>query len=189
MITLTCKQREGTSRGVSKRLRRDGMIPYVLYAQGKVIELGACNRHEIENTFRSLRSGFLPTTVFLLKDGKNQRKAIVKEIQYAPTTYEVIHIDFMELVDNHTVEVNVPVECSNIADCLGVKLGGWLRHVLRHIKVRCLPKDIPSHFELDVKDLDVCKGKRVKDLNIPKNVESLVSLEEVVVSVVKRNKA
>ncbi len=71
----------------------------------------------------------MPTTVFTLSDGKKERRAIIKDIQYHLTTYHVSHIDFEELVDNVPVSVKVPVNCIGVADCMGIKFGGFLRQV------------------------------------------------------------
>ncbi len=187
MITLNAIRREGKVKSEINQLRRKGFIPFVLYSKDAATEIGAVPSSEMEAAMRSLRPGFLPTTVFTLKTASGkERKVIVKEIQYKPTSYEVIHLDFLELVDGNKVEVKVPVEFLNSVDCIGVKLGGLLRHVLRHIKVSCLPKDIPSHFEIDIKDLDVHQSRKVKDVVVPQGVKFLANENDVVVAIVKR---
>jgi large subunit ribosomal protein L25 len=186
MTIITCTERKKTSKGDVARLRRDGRIPYVLYSKGRQPELGSFVKAEFDAILRSLQQGFLPSTVFSLKDGSKERKAIVREIQYHPSTYEILHIDFLELNKDIPVEVKVPVEFVNSVDCIGAKLGGYLRHVKRHLQVRCLPKDIPSHFDIDVKDLGIAQSKRVRDIAIPKNVTCLLQQDESVVTVAKR---
>ncbi len=84
------------------------------------------------------------------------------------------------------IDVKVPIELMNQVDCSGVKLGGFLRSLIRHLKVRCLPKDIPSHFEIDVKELGLNQYRRVSDLQIPKGVKALEKPNEIVVSVLKK---
>ncbi len=100
--------------------------------------------------------------------------------------YSVIHLDFEELHSDVPVTVKVPIEMTGVVDCIGVKLGGILRQVIRHVKVRCLPKDIPSCFYLDVKSLDLRQSRRLNDLEIPETLRPLVDLNEVAVLIAKR---
>lgn len=186
MINITCSTRDGTSKGDARRLRRDGNIPMVVYSKGQPAELGSVSRAEIEAAMRSIRPGFLPVTVFTLKDDSGRtRTVLAREVQYKPTTYEITHIDFLELEPKRMVEVKVPVEFLNAGECIGVKLGGQLRHIMRHVRVRCLPANIPSHFEVDVKELGIRQTRRVRDLNIPDTVTCVAHIEGVVVSVMK----
>src|SRR5438445_8839691 len=91
--------RNAKNQGETKVLRREGKIPCVLYSKGAVGENGFVNKEAIDTVLRELEFGFLPTTVFSIKNksGKNC-KAIIKDITYKVTTYEVLHIDFMELI-------------------------------------------------------------------------------------------
>ena len=186
MISITYSAREETSKGGVRRLRREGRIPVVIYSEGRPAEVGSVACTEIEAGMRSMLPGSLPVTLFELKDPSGKiRKAVVREIQYKPTTYEVIHIDFLELSEQRMVDVKVPVEFVNASECVGVKLGGQLRHILRHVSVRCLPTDIPSQFAVDVKELGIRQSRRVKDLDIPDTVTCTANIEDVVASVVK----
>ena len=187
MITITCKAREVQKKGDVKRLRREGFIPFVLYSEGKNSEAGTIPKAELEAAMRKIRPGFLPTTIFSLKSEKGEERSVVaREVQYKPTTYQILHIDFMELHEKTPVEVKVPIDLVNTVDCIGVKLGGFLQYVMRHIKVRCLPKDIPSHFEIDVKELNIAQSKRVRDIATPATVKCLDAQENVVITIAKK---
>jgi large subunit ribosomal protein L25 len=187
VITITCMSRENQKKGDVKRLRREGQIPCVVYSKGKAAESCSVLKTDIEAAMRNMQAGFLPTTVFCLKtnDGR-ERQVLAREVQYAPTTYAIMHMDFMEMSENVPVYVKVPVELTNVVDCVGVKLGGFLQTIMRHVKVRCLPKKIPSHFEVDVKELDIFGTKRVKDLVVATDVKCLENKENVVVTVSKK---
>lgn len=187
MIAITCKSRKVQKKGDVKRLRREGHIPFVMYSKGKSAEAGSVPQSEIAAAMRKIPKGFLPTTVFVMKDEQGQdRKVVVREVQYAPTTYEVVHIDFMELNDATKVEVKIPIELTNTVDCVGVKLGGFLQTVMRHVKVKCFPKDMMSHFEIDVKDLDIHQSRRVSDLVLPAGVTCTEAPKNVLVTVCKK---
>jgi len=184
---LQITERSAKTKGEVNQLRRERQIPVCIYSQGKPADIASCGEVELQTILRNMRPGFLPTTVFSLKAGKGKaRRAVIKDIQYKPTTYEVVHLDFQELHDDTLVDIKVPIECLNQMDCSGVKLGGFLRTLIRHLKVRCLPKNIPSHFEIDVKELGLNQNRRVSDLKIPQGVRALEKPNEIIVSVLKK---
>jgi len=174
------------SKGATKALRRQGTIPCVVYSKGTVGPNCAVSKVAIDTVLRELETGFLPTTIFILKDASGKkRRAIIKDIQYKVTTYEVEHIDFMELIDDVKIDVKVPLQCLGVIECVGIKAGGYLRQVKLHIPVRCFPKDIPSHFEVNVQDVDIRQTRRLSDVKIPARVIPLMKPEDVVVTIVK----
>jgi large subunit ribosomal protein L25 len=186
-MKLQTVKRVADSKSEVKRLRREGFIPAVLYVKEKNGEILAVNANEFNAYLRQVKSGHLPTTVFTLVDETGrERRVLVKEIQYEITTYAVTHLDFEELTDDHKINVKVPIECIGQVDCVGIKLGGVLRQVIRHVRVRCLPKDLPSYFQLDIRELGIKQSKRLSDLEIPAAVRPLVDLNEVVAVIVKR---
>lgn len=170
-----------------KKIRREGDIPAVLYVKGKATDSMTVKGVEFQTLLRGVQPGRLSTMLFTLVDEKGkERKAILKEIQYEPTTYKVQHLDFEELFNELKVSVKVPIECTGIVDCAGVKLGGVIRQVIRFLRVRCLPKDIPSVLQVDVKNLGLFESKRLSDLSIPETVRPLADLNEVAVVIAKR---
>lgn len=186
-VEIQIQTRAASSKGETKKIRRKGMIPVVIYSKGKSSVYGSISQVDFETCLRNLQAGFLPTQIFSLKDQNGKKtRAILKDVQYEVTTYNVIHLDFQELVENTHVDVKVPVECLNQVDCAGVKEGGFLRPIMRHVKVRCLPRDIPSHFAIDVRELRLNQFKRVSDLGIPSAIRPLGRADDIVVTVVKR---
>jgi large subunit ribosomal protein L25 len=186
-MKLKTIKRTAGSKGETNKLRREGYIPVVLYVRGKEGLTLAIETAEFASFLRSVKQGHLPTSIFTLVDENgSEHRAIVKDIQYDITNYAVKHLDFEELVDDQKVNIKVPIECVGMAECIGIKLGGVLRQVIRHVRVRCLPKDLPSFFELNVKELALKQTKRLSDLTIPENVRPLMGLNEVVAVIVKR---
>jgi large subunit ribosomal protein L25 len=186
-MKLQTVDRKGTKKSDVKRLRREGFIPAVLYRRSQPGENIAVNGSQFSAILRHVKPGHLPTTIFSLNDesGK-ERRVIIKEIQYAITTYDVTHLDFEELLPDHKINVKVPIECIGQVDCVGIKLGGVLRQPIRHLRIRCLPKDMPLFLEIDVQHLALFQTKRLHDLDIPPTVRPLVDLNEVVAAIVKR---
>ena len=186
-MKLQTVKRAADKKSEAKKLRREGFIPAILYARGQAGEAIAVNGNEFASYLRNIKPGHLPTTAFSLVDetGK-ERRVLIKDIQYEITTYDVTHLDFEELLKDQKINVKVPIECTGVVDCVGVKLGGVLRQVIRHVRVRCLPKDMPTFFELDIRELGLRQSKRLSDIQIPKTVRPLVNLNEVVAVIVKR---
>ncbi|MDR3624337.1 MAG: 50S ribosomal protein L25 [Chlamydiales bacterium] len=186
-MKLTVSKRSGSSKQELSQIRRAGNVPAVLYSKGEVGQAIEVNGAEFRAILRNIKKGCLSTTVFLLKgDGAHQHRAILKDIQYEPTTYDVWHLDFEELFDTVPVTINVPIQCVGVVDCVGIKLGGVLRQVIRTLKVSCLPKDIPSEFQLDIKELLLFQTKRLADIALPSGMRPVANMNEVAVVIAKR---
>lgn len=185
-MKLKAVERASIKKNDTKRLRREGKIPAILYSHGKEGKLITLDAAEFNTALRKMKPGHLPTTTFTLEIDGKEIKAIIKDIQYQLTTYQVSHVDFEELIAGVPVSVKVPIQCIGVADCAGIKLGGFLRQVIRQLKVECLPQDIPAEFVVDVKELGIKQSKRLSDIPMPKGVKPLANLEEVVVVIGKR---
>jgi large subunit ribosomal protein L25 len=185
-MKLTANVRTAQKKNDVKRIRRAGDVPGVIYSSKKGTESICVKGEEFAAILRSVAPGQLPTTVFALDLGGKERKALIKDVQYDPTTYRPIHLDFEELLDGVMVNVKVPISCTGVVDCVGIKLGGFLRQVIREVRVQCLPKDIPTSFAVDVSSLAIHQTKRLADIQMPKGVRPLALLTEVVVVIAKR---
>lgn len=185
-MKLTVTKRSGVRKSEAKEIRRKGNIPAVLYSVGNTCVNLEIEGNQFKTIIREIKAGRLSTTKFVLNDNGKDRNAIVKDIQYHPTTYQILHLDFEELIDNTPVNVKVPIFCTGTVECLGIKLGGFLRQVIRTVKVECLPKDIPAEFVIDVRELGIRQSKRLRDLALPKGVRPLAPMDEVVVVIAKR---
>lgn len=168
------------------RLRREGCIPAVFYGQSQAVQPIFVKQDEVAGILREMHSRPLATEIFELYDGRKSYRALIKEIQYHRTTYAIEHIDFIFIADNSLVTVNVPIQITGAAECVGVKLGGFVRQVIRSIKVVCLPQDIPRELVLDVRDMQIAQSKRLSDLVIPAGVRVYAKMNEVAVVIAKK---
>ena len=180
-MELNIKKKESKQ---NRRLRREGKIPAVTYGNGPS-ESVVVERSEFEAVLRKIEEGCLPTTVLALK-GDVDAKAIVKGIQYDVTSYDVIHLDLQLLDDKKAVNVNVPIHFTGANECSGIKLGGVLRQVIRHVPVNCLPKDIPSKVVLDVAELNIGGTKRLGDITFSEGVQMRAKPQDVAVVIAKK---
>lgn len=185
-MELEIKARKAEKKIENKKIRRAGGIPAIIYSQGKVGTTFEVDAVAFQKVLNQIVPGTLSTTIFTLKEGSKTKKAIVKDIQYHRTSYNVIHLDFEELIDSVPVSLNVPIQCVGVVDCIGIKLGGNLRQVSRSLKVKALPKDIPSHIEIDITNMNVGEEKKLADIAIPSGVRPLSDMNTLAVVIAKK---
>jgi large subunit ribosomal protein L25 len=185
-MKLNAQERTKTTKGEVSALRRSGKIPAVLYRRGSTNTLLHVQGDAFQAVLRGIKPGQLATQIFELEVGDARISAILKEVQYHPTTYNILHLDFQELRKDFPISVNVPVVCVGVADCVGIKLGGFLRQVLRSVRVRCPSNAIPKLFTLDITSLGIRQAKRLSDIDLPEGVEPLIAKNEVLAVIAKR---
>jgi large subunit ribosomal protein L25 len=185
-MKLKIEKRLSVKKSDSNRIRREGNIPAVLYSQGVANENISVDGVQFAEVLRKMVSGRLSTIKFSLVDGDAEVSAVVKDIQYHPTTYQVLHMDFERLIPGSPITLNVPVEFTGVATCTGIKLGGFLRTVVRHLKVSCVPEKIPEFFTLDVEKLAIGQSLRLSSIKMPEGVVPKGALTEVAVVIAKR---
>ncbi len=185
-MKLTVHERKSMKKGETNKIRREGNIPGVLYGKGKANRNIVINGEELRAILRDLKSGLLSTTIFNVHDGKESYRAIIKDIHYHVANYNILHLDLTMLEDHQPISLNVPIQIVGAADCVGVKLGGFLRQVIRSMKVSCLPKDIPQGFVLDVRELGMNQSKRLSDIALPASVMPLAKMNEIAVVIAKK---
>lgn len=183
-MKLKMFRRAGSAKSELGEIRRAGNVPAILYTAGKEGERIAIDGVDLKTVLRTIVPGRLPTTRFTLVEGDKEISVIPKEIQYHPTTYQVMHMDFM--VPQELVKVRVPIECAGAAECQGIKLGGFLRQVVRYARVECPASAVPEAFSIDIRDLVIGQSKRLSDLAMPQGVRPLDNLNEVIVVIAKR---
>lgn len=185
-MKLKAVKREGKHKSELTGIRRDGNIPAIFYGPNQKNVLISLDGSDFHRILRNIEKGHLSTSILELDlDGKIY-SVLVKDIQYHRTTYKIEHIDLVLVDDQHLVNVNVPIECVGIEASPGIQIGGFLRQILRTVRVRCFPKNIPSVFQIDVSDLNLSESKKLSALSIPEKVRPLASLNEVVVVIAKR---
>ncbi len=167
-ISLSVEQRFQTGKGPSRRLRAAGKIPAILYGKNsEPLSLILKMQDLIKATEKG---GSNPIFELNIKGGEGAatRSAILKERQVRPLDSALLHIDFLEVSMDEALEVHVPIECDG--NPVGVEKGGMFQQVIRELKVRCLPGDIPSVIKVDVTNLDLGHALHVSDLTLPERV-------------------
>lgn len=171
--TLEMVPRQAAGSRESRRLRRNGFIPAILYGHGeKNVELAA-KREAVEAVVRH-GSRFVELT------GAVKTAAVVRELQWDAMGSEPLHIDLLRVSKSDKVKVRVPVDLKG--ECPGQRAGGILSIVLHEIELECPAEAIPDHIHAQVGHLEVGHAIKVKDLELPKGARALADAEETVVT-------
>ena len=176
--------RENLGKKMSKNLRKQGMIPAVLYGQEPV----ALPYTGFSVSFDGVRKLIYTPEIHLVSiemgDGRKVN-AILKEIQFHAVSDAILHLDFQEVFADKPVEMHVPVEL--IGHAVGVKAGGKLTQAMRKLKVKGLAEQIPEKLTVNVDHLELGKTIKVGELQFD-HVE-LISPKNAVVCAVKMTRA
>lgn len=187
-ISMEAFLREEKGTVVSRRLRKQGLIPAVIYGKKENILIGVEER-KLEGILHSAYGENVIVNLHLKKDEKKEmnKKVFIKEIQHNPLTDKILHVDFYQFTLDKEITAKVPVAVKGEAPGVSQQ-GGVLGQVLWEIEIECLPTDIPEKFEIDVSNLKIGDSIQIKDLFLPPKVKVLAELEQIVVSVVPPKK-
>ena len=183
-VILEAYVRKEIGKKENKVLRKEGLVPCVIYKQGeKTQSLYVKNREFAESLHTSAGENVLIDLKINEDGGKPKTKTvIIKELQHHPLKTNVLHIDFHQISLHETLKVNVPIVTKG--EAIGVKRDeGVLEHILWEVEVECLPTEIPERFEIDVSEFEIGTSKLVKDLTAPAGVKILTDPEQAVVAV------
>jgi len=178
-VRLEIKERERTGSRESRRLRRDGLIPGVLYGRGKAPHAICVPERELR---RALTGGHGLHAILdvVLEGQKTTHASILKEAQQDPIKGRVIHVDLQEVRLDQPIQAQVVVEL--VGEAEGVKEGGVLSQVVREINVEALPMEVPDRLELDVSGMVIGDTLRLADLPPREGVTYLDDPEETVLA-------
>lgn len=176
---LQAEVREGTGKGVARKLRQSGRVPAVLYGHGSDAVSLSVDSKEL---YRLLHTGAGSNVlVDVVVDGADHL-AMPREIQRDAIRGSFWHVDFLEVSRDQTIAVDVPIHV--VGESVGVKQGGVLEHHLWDLHVECLPGDVPEGIEVDISALEVGDSLKVSDLAVPSGVTVLTGADESVLAVV-----
>jgi large subunit ribosomal protein L25 len=174
LLEIKCSLREAVGKKDSRKLRRKGNVPCVLYG-------GKENIHFLapENDFRHVV--YTPNAYLVKLDiaGKIY-DAVMHDIQFHPVTDKILHIDFYQVFKDKPVSINIPVQLNGVPE--GVKLGGKLALETRRLKARSLPGNLPDILQIDVSGIGLGKSVKVGELDYP-GIQLLDSPNMVIASV------
>ncbi|HEY7789159.1 MAG TPA: 50S ribosomal protein L25 [Vicinamibacterales bacterium] len=165
--TLEATPRDSRGKNEARRLRRQGRIPAVLYGSSSATEKreAAAISVEPKALLKILHSEAGVNTLIGLKFGGEDARVLVKDYQVDPVSREILHADFYRVAMDRMLTVTVPIVLRGEAP--GVKQqGGLIDFVHREVDIECLPGDIPEHIEVDISNLMLHQGVRLRDMAV-----------------------
>ena len=186
VIEINGQKRETTGKKASKLMRKEGLVPCNLYGEEKD-EKGLPKALAFAVPFTELRKAVYTPHVYIvgLNIEGEAHKAIIKELQFHPTTDALLHADFYEVTEEKDITVGIPVKLNGLAQ--GVRDGGKLNLSIRKIDVTAPYKNIPEVLEIDVTNLGLGKAIKVGELSF--EGLTLSTPAQVVVCSVKETRA
>ena len=164
---VVAEQRSALGTNASRRLRRTGMVPAILYGGGKDSMPLAIEENRIR---KQIENEAFASHVLTVKAGEEQAQAVLKSVHRDPATERVLHMDFQRISATSEIHMHVPLHFVNEESCPGKKAGGIVTHLLVEVEVGCLPKDLPEYLEVDMAALDVGDSVHLSELALPEGV-------------------
>src|SRR3954466_3556039 len=180
---LEAQVRETFGKNEARRTRREGKVPAVLYGGGN--GTGATPiAVPPKALLKILHSESGQNTLIALKlAGAGDNRVLVKDFQLDPITHEVLHVDFLKIAMDKLLQVTIPIIVHG--EPKGVKQqGGILEHIRREIEIEVLPADIPEHIDVDVTELMLHQGIRVRDIATNAKWKPISDMELMLVHVI-----
>jgi large subunit ribosomal protein L25 len=166
---LIAEIREDQGKGASRRLRREGKVPAIIYGAGRPPRQLAFDHNRV---IQQLENESFYSSVLNIKVGENSQAAIVKDIQRHPSKRVIMHMDFQRIVEDEKIKMNVPIHYLNAEEAVGVKQGGGsVSQLVNDVEVSCLPRDLPEYFEVDIAELGLNEMLHLSDIKLPEGVE------------------
>ena len=181
VTTITAEPREDFGKNCSRRLRRSGRVPAVVYGGGgPAIPIVV----DPKAVLPIVQSEAGHTAILNLEiHGRTPARVMLKDWQLEPVRGRLLHVDMVRIAKDAKLRVKVPVHVTG--EPKGVKVqGGVFEFVLREVEIECLPDDIPEHVTVDVSELLIGRHLRVSDLPIGPDVKVLTDATRVVAHVV-----
>ncbi len=175
IVQLKAVARGRAGKGASRAVRREGLVPGVVYGDKKEAQIITLNYRELEPHIQTGR--FMSTLVDLEVDGQTVR-AIPRDIQFEPVRDFIVHVDFLRLGKASRIAVDIPVHFKGQEASPGIKLGGSLNIVSHSLSLYCSADFIPDEIMVDVAGMQIGQSIHVSNITLPEGV-SLVSRDDL----------
>ncbi len=181
-VSLSAIKREKTGKEFAKKLRKQGLVPAIVYGPNFEPLPIAVKFNELESILHKYKGETLLFSLEFNNGEVSRIQVILKEYQIHPVTDKIIHLDFIAIKEGETISLDIPLEF--IGRPVGITKGGLLEILMHDLTIECLPSNIPDKIKVDISGLDVGDVLHVKDIKVPEGVKVLDDPEETVVTIV-----
>ena len=164
---VVARPRSALGTNASRRLRRTGTIPAILYGGGRDATPLSLEENRIR---KQIENEAFASHVLTVKVGGEESQAVLKSVHRDPATERVIHLDFQRISASSEIHMHVPLHFVNEDACAGKRAGGIVTHLLVEVEVGCLPKDLPEYIEVDMEALQIGDAVHLSELVLPEGV-------------------
>jgi large subunit ribosomal protein L25 len=172
---LNAEPRGKLGKGASRRLRRAGQVPAILYGGGQDPQPLVLNHLDVLN---QMKNEAIYSHVLTLKVGDQTESVVLRDLQRHPFKPTILHLDFLRVSADRKLRAHVPLHFVNETTARGVKVqGGVVNHALIDVEIQCLPRDLPEFIELDLTDLGLGEAVHLSQLTLPAGVELASHIE------------
>ncbi|MBB3136770.1 large subunit ribosomal protein L25 [Rhizobium pisi] len=178
---LKAEARERVGKGSARELRRNGLIPAVIYGDKQAPISIALNTNEV--TKRIHAGGFMTTVATIEVDGK-KHKVLPKDYQLDPVRDFTLHVDFLRVSGNTQVTVEIPVHFINEEKSPGIKVGGVLNIVRHEVEVHCPADAIPEFFNVDLNGKKIGDSIHISEVTLPKGVTPVIDRDFTIATII-----
>ena len=166
---LKAETRNDLGKSASRRLRRSGRIPGIVYGAGKEPQSIALVHDDVLH--RLDQEAFYSSILTLNLDAQSEQ-VVVKDLQRHPYKLDILHIDFQRIDEKQKITMRVPLHFVNEDQCVGVKTdGGVVGHIMTELEISCLPGNLPEYIDVDMAHLHVGESVHLSDIILPEGVE------------------
>lgn len=188
-FALDVENRPDLGTGSSRRLRRQGKVPAIIYGGGRKPRAVVLDHARL---LREMEQEAFYTSILTLTLGEVSQPVVVKDLQRHPSRRQVLHLDFLRIREDEKISLNVPLHFLGGDVAVGVReQGGEVSVQLTEVEVSCLPKDLPENIEVDISELELNQRLHLTDIEIPEGVElpALVQdLDPSIVTIIPRRR-
>ncbi len=171
---LQAKIRKGSGSIKSRKNRKAGLIPAVLYGHKQESIMLSLDKKEFSKVIDAR------TKMVNLKMDNSEETALIKEVQFDTFGKEMLHVDFVRTDLTEKIVTHVPIVLYGASS--GVKEGGVLDHALKEIEIECLPAAVPDSIRINISELEIGSTIHISDIELPANAKALGSTDAIVVS-------
>ncbi|HEB86034.1 MAG TPA: 50S ribosomal protein L25/general stress protein Ctc [Gammaproteobacteria bacterium] len=169
-FVLEAEPRADRGKGASRRLRRTGRVPAIVYGAGKDPVSISLKHNQLVH---SLDNEAFYSHILTVKLGQDEEQAILKDLQRHPSKPVIMHMDLQRVSANEEIRVHVPLHFINEEHAPGVKEGGLVSHSQTEIEIACLPKNLPEYVEVDLGALELDASIHLAEISLPDSVEAV----------------
>lgn len=164
---VIAQPRAASGTGASRRLRREGQVPAIVYGGHQEPEMISVSHNAL---LKHLEHEAFYSHVLDLKIGDRAAKVVLKDLQRHPAKPFVLHVDFMRVTQDEKLRMVVPLHFLNEDRAKGVKMGGQISHKITEVEILCLPKDLPEFIAIDMSDVEIGQIIHLSEVGLPEGV-------------------